>query len=305
MYFEKTLGLIAAPPTGFLEDGSVDFALVAPLAEFLGAQGVSGVFVNGTTGEGASLTSGEREGAAEAWRSFLPVGMRLFVHVGHNSLGESRRLASHAEQIGADAVGMMVPGFFRPVGMEALVDACAEVAAAAPSLPFYLYHMPSMSGCMLSMAPFLRAAEARIPNLAGVKFTYEALNDYQECLSMRDGRFDILWGRDEMLLGALATGARGMVGSTYNVAAPLYLALIKAFDAGDLVRARALQLQAVGMINDMVATGHFFAALKSMLRDRGLPISPRVRSPLPRVDAAMRIPAVPDGKAVKSDCMMV
>ncbi|OGV62667.1 MAG: hypothetical protein A2498_14755 [Lentisphaerae bacterium RIFOXYC12_FULL_60_16] len=277
---DKTLGLVAAPPTAFREDTSIDYSVIAPLAEHLHRQGVGGVFVNGTTGEGMSLTTEEREWAAETWRKILPPGMKLFVHAGHNSLGDACRLAGHAARIGADAVAIIAPNFFKPAGVAGLTHWCASVAAAAPELPFYYYHMPSMSGVSLRVARFLEAAGPRIPNLAGVKFTAEALDDYQESLQLADGRYDVLWGRDEMLLGALATGAVGGVGSTYNVAAPLYLDLMAAYSRGDLAAARVLQAESITMIQAMVATGNFFVALKTMLRNQGVPILPRMRPPL-------------------------
>ena len=206
--------------------------------------------------------------------------MKLFVHVGHHSLVESVRLAQHAQTIGADAVATLAPGFFKPSGIDGLVDWCVPIAAGAPRLPFYFYHMPSMNGVHAAMAQFVPRAAARIPTLAGIKFTFEAMGDYQEALRLDNGRFDILWGRDEMLLGALATGALGGVGSTYNVIAPLYLKLITAFQRGDLQTARDLQAQSVAFINRLVASGNFFAALKAELRAQGVPIAPSVRLPL-------------------------
>ena len=174
-----TKGLIAAPPTGFRADGGIDLGVVAPLAEHLQRQGVVGVFVNGTTGEGMSLSTEEREQLAAEWRQQLPAGMRLFVHVGHNSLAECQRLARHAQSIRADAIAAIAPSFFKPGGVAGLVEWCAPIAAAAPNLPFYFYHMPSMSGVQVSVSEFLPRAAERIPNLAGVKFTHEALADYQ------------------------------------------------------------------------------------------------------------------------------
>ena len=276
----KTQGLIAAPPTAFRTDGSIDRDVVAPLAEHLQRQGVVGVFVNGTTGEGMSLSTEEREQLAADWRRVLPAGMRLFVHVGHNSPAECKRLARHAQAIGADAIAAIAPGFFKPVGIDGLVEWCAPVAAAAPDLPFYYYHMPSMSGVNVSIADFLPRAADRIPNLAGIKYTYETMGDYLAALRVGGGRFDMLWGRDEMLLGALAMGAEGGVGSTYNTIAPVYLKLIEAFRRGDLPAARDLQAQTIMFIDSLVATGNFFAALKAVLRAQGVPITPAVRSPL-------------------------
>lgn len=297
---KKTLGLVAAPPTPFLDNDAIDFAAIPPLAAHLHRQGVTGVFVNGTTGEGMSLTTDERERTVEAWRAALPAGMKLFVHAGHNSPGDALRLAAHAQRTGADAVAVIAPGFYKPAGVAGVVAWCAPIAAAAPELPFYFYHMPSMNGVHLSIARFLEAAGPRIPNLAGIKFTFEALADFLEALELEDGRYDVLWGRDEMLLGALATGARGGVGSTYNVAAPLYLELMAAFQRGDLHRARRLQVKAVTMLNAMVGTGNFFGALKAMLKAQGVPISPRVRAPLENVpEDRLSVPAVPDPVIVK------
>ena len=276
----KTEGLIAAPPTGFCANGSVDLRVVAPLAAHLRQQGVAGVFVNGTTGEGLSLSLEEREQLAVEWRRVLPAGLKLFVHVGHNSLTDCQRLSRHAQAIGADAIAAIAPGFFKPAGVAGLVEWCVPVAAAAPGLPFYFYHMPSMNGVNVRIADLLPQAAERIPNLAGIKFTHEDMGDYLAALRVAGGRFDVLWGRDEMLLGALAMGAEGGVGSTYNVIAPVYLKLIEAFRHGDLIAARDLQMQSIVFIESLVATGNFIAALKAVLRAQGVPITPAVRLPL-------------------------
>lgn len=276
----KTVGLVAAPPTAFRDDGAIDLDAVAPLAAHLQRQGVVGVFVNGTTGESMSLTTDERERLALAWRRACPAGMKMFVHVGHNCLADAQRLTRHAQSIGADAVAALAPGFFKAAGVPGLVDWCAQIAASAPNLPFYFYHIPAMYGIQPSVAAFLECGSARITNLAGAKFTFEALADYLEAARLQNGRFDMLWGRDEMLLGALATGAVGGVGSTYNFAAPLYVRLMTAYQRGDLAAARDLQAQSIAVINAMVATGSFFGALKAMLQQQGVPITPRLRPPL-------------------------
>jgi N-acetylneuraminate lyase len=280
---KKIEGLIAAPITPFRADGAPDFEAIPPYAQFLADEGVAGVFVNGTTGEGASLSVDEREALALAWREALPRGLTLIVHAGCQALPDARRIAAHAAAIGADAVAACPPSFFRTQDLASLTGWCAGVAAAAPALPFYYYHIPSMTGAAVRVSQLFDEAAPRIPNLAGVKFTHEAMDDYLLCLRRTDGASDALWGRDEMLLGALATGARGMVGSTYNVAAPLYRRIIAAFEAGDLRTARALQSEACRMIDSIIATGAFFSALKQLLRKRGLPIHPAVRAPLPEI----------------------
>jgi N-acetylneuraminate lyase len=145
-----------------------------------------------------------------------------------------------------------------------LVDCMAEIAAGAPDTPFYYYHIPSLAGAALDMVAFLPAAETRISNLAGLKYTAPQVHEYQLCLNLHGGRFDVLWGCDEMFLSALAVGARGAIGSTYNIAAPLYLRILAAFQSGDMVEAGRLQLLAVKMIR-VLLSHPFLAALKWLL----------------------------------------
>jgi len=158
------------------------------------------------------------------------------------------------------------------------VDFCAPVAAAAPSLPFYYYHIPVMTGVHLPMLDFLRAAAKRIPNLAGIKFTDENLMSYVQCLNFDEGRYNILFGRDEILLAALALGATGAVGSTYNYMAPIYHRVMEAFNAGDLDAARQWQMASIQIIAVMARHGGLPAG-KAMMKIQGLDCGP-VRPPL-------------------------
>lgn len=287
----RLAGLIAAPFTAFLPDGSLNLALIERQARHLAANGVNGAFICGTTGEGLSLTTEERMRVAERWVEAAPKGLAVIVHVGHNSLGESERLAAHAQQIGAAAIASVGPTFFRPATVEQLVDFCAPVAAAAPALPFYYYHLPAMTGVNLPMTEFLRVGSERLPNLAGIKFTDENLMSYAQCLAFADGRFNLLFGRDEILLAALALGATGAVGSTYNYMAPVYHQLIAAFEAGDLAAARRWQGLAMRIIAVMIRHGGL-PANKAIMRFIGLDCGP-VRPPLknltpPEIEALRR-----------------
>lgn len=277
-----THGLIAAPFTPFCADGTFDSGAIGPYARHLARSGVVGAFICGTTGEGASLTLDERRRVAEAWVASAPAGLRVIVHVGHTCLEESRALAAHAEAVGAGGVACLAPYFFKPAGAAGMADWCAAVAAAAPKTPFYYYHIPSMTGVNFPVADFLALAAPRIPNLAGVKFTFEDLEDFARCLRFEGGRYDLLFGRDELLLSALRLGARGAVGSTYNFAAPLYRQLIAAHDAGDASRAEALQARAVTMIQTCIqAGGHPIAAFKTLMDRVAVPCGP-TRLPLVR-----------------------
>lgn len=244
-------GLVAAPFTPFRSDGGLAPEVIPHLAARLHRNQVSAAFVCGTTGEGSSLTTAERMQVAAAWKQAAPAGLKLAVHVGHLSLGESQALARHARDIGADAIATIAPNFFRPADVNALIDWCREIAAAAPELPFYYYHMPAMTGVAIAVRDFLNGVDGRIPSLVGVKFTHEDLADYADARSFAHGRYSLLFGRDEILLSGLQLGAPGAVGSTYNYAAPLYHRIMRAFAAGDLEAARRDQARAQQFIDIM------------------------------------------------------
>ncbi len=271
-------GLIAAPFTPMNSDGSVNLNLIEKQAKSLVDNRVQGAFICGTTGEGVSLSTQERMRVAEKWRESSPPELRIIVHVGHESLAESRALAAHAEKLKAGAVAAIAPAFFSVSGIEALVDHCARISEAASSLPFYYYHIPAMTGVDLPMHDFLECAAPRIPNLAGIKFTHENLMDYRRCLEFDGGKFEILFGRDEILLAALALGAAGAVGSTYNYLAPVYHRVLESFRAGDLEAARRFQSLAISIIAVMSRHGGLPAA-KAIMKLTGLDCGP-VRPPL-------------------------
>lgn len=286
--FPHIEGLIAAPFTPLSQDGEINVDAIAAYSALLHRNEVAGVFVCGTTGESLSLTTAERMVVAERWVAVAPRELKVIIHVGHAGLKDAKTLASHAQQIGAGGVGAMPPCFFKPAGVGALVAYYRELAAAAPKLPFYAYHIPSMTGVNFPMLEFLAAAQGLIPNLAGIKFTYENLMDFAQCREYAGGRYDLLFGRDEILLCGLALGARGAVGSTYNFAAPLYRRLIAAFDAGDLATARALQqksIELIGVLNQ--SAGSFFTAAKAVMGLLGVECGP-LRSPLPNITPAQR-----------------
>jgi N-acetylneuraminate lyase len=275
--------LVAAPFTPMRADGSLNLELIPDYVAWLRGNGVAGAFVGGTTGEAMSLTVEERLQLAEAWRRAAPTDLKVIVHVGHTSLSDCRAMAAHAKDIGADAIGCLAPFFFRPDNVSELVSWCEAVAAAAPSVPFYFYHMPSMTRVEFPMAEFISLASSRIPTLAGVKFTFEDLTDFRRTVEFEDKRFDVLFGRDELLLSGLRAGAQGAVGSTYNFAAPLYLEIIRDFRAGDLKRAEEWQHTAVRMIDAAAhAGGSPIANFKALMAGLGLdcgPARPPLRAP--------------------------
>lgn len=237
------------------------------------AQEVAGVFVCGTTGEGSSLSIPERLQVAQRWTSVAPRHVKVVVHVGHTSLEDAKALAAGAQRSGAFAIAAMPPSFIKPRTLSDLVEFCAHVAAAAPMLPFYYYHIPSMTGVTYSMREFLELAADRIPTLAGIKFTHNDLADYGRATDFEGGRYQVLYGLDEQLLSALVLGCTAMIGGTYTFAATLYRRMIEAFRQGDLDTARKQQAKSREMIAALQQIG-VLRGLKASMRLVGVDAGP-------------------------------
>ncbi len=276
---KKLTGLIAAPYTPFHPDGSINLEAIGPMASLLARDGVAGAFVCGTTGEGSSLTITERKAIAEKWAMVCEdAGLALIVHVGHNSVEESKALAVHAQTIGAHSIAAFPPSYFKPTTIAGLVAVSASIAASAPALPFYYYHIPSMTGVNLSMPAYLKVGGKTIPTLAGIKYSNTNLMEFRQCATMENGRFTMFFGSDEMLLGALSMGAEGAVGSTYNYAAPNYLRMIDAYKRGNLDEAQRFANHAIGVVEVLFEYGVLQAG-KAIMAMRGVDCGP-VRLPL-------------------------
>ena len=294
---EKITGLIDAPFTPFNEDGSVNLAPIPQYAQMLQKNGLKGVFINGSSGEGYMLTVQERKQLAEAWMAAvrtLPVAeeaaegqpgtsFKVIVHVGSCCVRDAQELARHACEIGAWGIGAMAPPFPKIGRVEELVKYCEEIASAAPSLPFYFYHIPAFNGAFLPMVKLLEAVDGRIPNFAGIKYTFESIYEYNQCRLYGGGKFDMLHGQDETILPSLAMGgAQGGIGGTTNYNGRCLVGIIEAWKAGDLERARELQNFAQLVINVICHFRGNIVGGKRIMKLIGLDLGPN-RTPFQNV----------------------
>lgn len=280
-------GLIAAPHTPLHPNGDLHLGQIPRQVDHLAGRGVKGVFVCGTTGEGLSLTAAERQGVAEAWVTAAAGRLPVIVHVGHASQREAAGLAAHAERAGAAGVACVAPFYHTAPDVPGLVGFLADVAAAAPRTPFYFYDIPSTTHVRVPTATVMRQAAERIPTFAGVKYSHPDLVTLQQCLAVREGVLEVLFGVDEMFLAAYALGVRGGVGSTYNFAAPLYHKMLAAAAAGDWPTARLLQRQSVELVRVIEEFGGL-SANKAVMRLVGVDCGP-VRSPLTPLTADQEV----------------
>ncbi|MFW9596952.1 MAG: dihydrodipicolinate synthase family protein [Paludibacter sp.] len=250
---EKITGLINAPFTPFYPNGEVNLEPIPAYAAMLAKNGIKGVFINGSSGEGYMLTEEERMLLTEKWIESAPENFKVIVHVGSTCVKQSNKLAAHAQEAGAWGIGAMASPFPKVGRIEELVKYCEEIACGAPKLPFYFYHIPALSGVFLPMLPFLKAVDGRIPNFAGIKYTFESIYEYNQCRLYKNNKFDMLHGQDETILPSLAMGgAQGGIGGTTNYNGRELVGIIDAWNAGDIETAREKQNFSQEVINVIV-----------------------------------------------------
>jgi len=277
MEFEKIEGLIDAPFSPMHPNGDINLEPIPAYYQMLRANGMKGVFINGSSGEGYMLTDDERRAIAEAWLDAVgdDPDFKVIVHCGSCCLRSARELARHAAEHGAWGIGAMAPPFPKIGRIEELVKYIEEIAAGAPQLPFYYYHIPAFNGAFLPMTDLLAAVDGRVPNFAGIKYTFESLYEYNQCRLYGGGKFDMLHGQDETILPSLAQGgARGGIGGTTNYNGRELNAIIECWKHGDIEGAREHQNFAQEVINVICHYRGNIVAGKRIMKLIGLDLGP-------------------------------
>ena len=239
--------VITAMVTPFADDGSLDAAAAADLAEWLVDQGNDGLVLAGTTGESPTLTDDEK---LELWRSVrAAVDVPLIAGSTSNDTQHSVELTEAAADVGMDGILAVTPYYNRPsqAGLEAHFRAIAE----ASSLPVILYDIPIRTGRKIDTATILRLAED-VPTIAGVKDAAGDPAETARLIAAAPEDFELYSGDDALALPFLAVGAVGVISVAAHWAAGLVRNLVDAVLKGDMETAQA--------VNERLLTSYAFQA---------------------------------------------
>lgn len=261
-------GAIAAAVTPLRDDGrALDEDAIEPLVRFLAGGGLDGLLVCGTTGEGVLLSLEERRRVADRFVGARPASFQIAVHAGAQTTADTVALATHAAEVGADAVAVIAPPYF-PLGAQELARHLLAAAEACAPLPFYVYEFAGRSGYAIPVDVVLRVKE-RAPNLAGMKVSdtpWSAVEPY-----LIDG-LDLFVGNEPLVLEGLAHGAVGAVSGLATAFPEIVAALVH--DRSGAAGEQVVELRR------RLGPLPFHAALKEVLGVRGVPVRPDVRAPL-------------------------
>ncbi|SFN62256.1 dihydrodipicolinate synthase family protein [Mycetocola miduiensis] len=276
--FSDAFGIVPALLTPYFSDGTVNHAVLAEMTESLVAQGVHGFYVGGSTGDGVLQTAEERLACVATVASAAANAVPIIAHIGTNSTAETIRLANGAIERGASAVSAITPSV--PLRL-AEISAHFRSVASSVDAPFIAYNFPGRTGVTLSLDFFAELSDE--PNIVGVKYT--SLDVFQLGLLARfdNERFAVWNGNDEVIYGGLIAGAKGAIGSTFNVAPALYLRQLDAFRQADQTLAADVQREITDFVSDVVKID-VLAFLREIMQLQGFEMG-EPRQPLRRLTA--------------------
>lgn len=259
----KTLeGVYPAVITTFRDERSLDLDAFAALLERLFSARVDGVYVGGNTGEWYLQSLEERKIAVRTAVEVARGKGRVLMHVGCTATEDSLDLARYAEHVGADGISSLPP-YVPRCNMAETINYYRRLASAT-ALPCFIYYFPVLTGAATPIDTI-----CSVPGIRGVKFTDMNLYDLGQIAGRAPDGFLVFNGHDQVLLPALVMGARGGVGSFYNVMPEAFVSLFQAWQRGDIACAQARQAE-INRVICAVKKHRLVPALRSMLHYQGI-----------------------------------
>lgn len=263
----KVDGIISAMVTPFTRDGEyVDYDKVGALAQFLVKAGVHGLFPCGTTGEGLLMSPVERMEVLEEVVAAVGGKTLIIAHTGAMDLATTIDLTRHAQACGADAAGIVAPGFYGYDDIS-LENYYRRIARAVKGFPVLLYNIPSCAKNALSAEIVIRLAKTT-ENIVGIKDSSGDMALLTRLIGNAPKGFQVVNGADDYGYQAFLAGSPGAVSGTSNVVWDVYLSVYSQIKKGDLKKAWQAQVVLEKMCR-VLEYGRKTAIFKEGLRLRG------------------------------------
>jgi 4-hydroxy-tetrahydrodipicolinate synthase len=271
---EAFAGLSVAITTPFKND-EVDLAALRAQIEFQIAAGTNCICPVGTTGESPTLSHEEHERVIAAVVEMAAGRIKVMPGTGSNSTREALRLTRWAAKQGADAALVVAPYYNKPTqeGFYQHFKALAE----AVDIPICVYNIPGRTGKNIEPETIIRLAELK--NIALVKEATGSLDQASQIISNTD--LTVLSGDDSLTLPIMAVGGRGVISVVGNIVPRDVMAMVRAFESGNLSEAQRWHRRLFPLCRDMLGLATnpipIKAAMRLLNRDTGelrLPMTP-------------------------------
>jgi 4-hydroxy-2-oxoglutarate aldolase len=281
-------GVFAPIPTPFDDDEQLDLKRLRRAIGHWLETPLTGLIVLGSNGEAVFLSEEESDRAVAAAREAVPAGRPLIVGTGRESTAGAVRASRRAAELGADAVLVRTPAFFKSqMTTDAFVRHYTAVADASP-VPVLLYNFTAVTG--VNLLPAAVARLATHPNVIGIKESGGDIAQIAELVTGTPDDFAVLAGTTTTFYAALCVGCRGGILAPACVVADACVELYRLVRAGRHDEARRLQERLVPL-SRLLGPTYGVPGLKAALRlvgcDVGVPRAPLAPAPEAAV-AALR-----------------
>ncbi|KAI4466919.1 dihydrodipicolinate synthase [Holotrichia oblita] len=237
---------------------SLNVNVVPKYAKFLADNGVKGVLVNGTTGEGMLQSVRDRKVLIEKWmETKKTTNQHVMVQVGGAPLPDVLKLAKHAESIGVDSILCLPELYYKPSTPAELINYLKMVGEAAPNTPLLYYHIPMFTNVNIHMGQFLREIDDKIPTFTGIKFTSEALDEGLEAVNAHNKRFSVFLGTEWLMARAYKMGFVSTITTSLNFLPQFAVKIHEHAFNGEHDEAERLQEQITTIVKVVTQYGRF------------------------------------------------
>lgn len=259
--------IIVALATPFNEQDNISFGVLDLMIEKNIQEGATGFFVGGSAGEGLLLTFEERK-ALFAYLAPYTKKTKMIANVSAPSVKEARLFAAAAEKDGYSAVSSVVPYYYKHTmpAIAAYYNAVTETCG----LPMLIYNFPGNTGTFFDLNHPSIVALLNHPKVLGTKHTNRDLYELERMMRINPN-LDYYNGYDETFLNALPMGIKGAIGSTFNITTPIFAAIARHYEAGEMGKAMERQKQA-NIVMDALIDAGLIAGIKYALNLLGMPV---------------------------------
>ncbi len=220
--------------------GAIDEERYRAFIEWQIEEGINGLVPCGTTGESATLSHQEHERVIEICIDQVRGRVPVLAGAGSNNTEESIHLARFAKEAGADGALLITPYYNKPT-QEGLYQHYKTVALAV-DIPLVMYNVPGRTGCNLLPATVGRIAH-ECKSVVGIKEATGDLTQVSDVLESSPQNFQVLSGDDFTILPLLSLGGCGVISVTSNIMPKTMAALVAAWKANDIAKARELHFK--------------------------------------------------------------
>jgi len=271
---EQFAGLSVAMITPF-KNGQVDYEALQQQVEYQIAASTHCLCPVGTTGECSTLSHEEHERVISAVIEAAGGRIKVMPGTGSNSTEEALRLTRWAAKAGADAALVVAPYYNKPT-QEGFYQHFKAIAEAV-DIPLCIYNIPGRTAKNVEPETIVRLAA--LPNICLVKEAGGSLDQVSRIINETD--LTVLSGDDSLTLPIMAVGGRGVISVVGNIVPGDVMAMLSAFDAGDLATARQWHHKLFPLCREMLGLATnpipIKAAMRLLGRDSGelrLPLTP-------------------------------